>query len=105
MQGRTAIGKILKMEGVEFISGFPMNPVIEGCAEEGIRTIMARNERVSLINQNMRFLNPNSLRVFTAITGVASVNRKSRCEWISILSSTFSPKIMCLFIFRITAFW
>jgi len=48
MQGRTAIGKILKMEGVEFISGFPMNPVIEGAAEEGIRPIMARNERVGV---------------------------------------------------------
>jgi thiamine pyrophosphate-dependent acetolactate synthase large subunit-like protein len=48
MLGRTAIGKILKMEGVEFISGFPMNPVIEGAAEEGIRTIMARNERVGV---------------------------------------------------------
>jgi acetolactate synthase-1/2/3 large subunit len=48
MQGRTAIGKILKMEGVEFISGFPMNPVIEGAAEEGIRSIMARNERVGV---------------------------------------------------------
>ena len=48
MRGRTAIAKILKMEGVEFISGFPLNPVIEGCAEEGIRPIMARNERVGV---------------------------------------------------------
>ncbi|MFC1920575.1 thiamine pyrophosphate-requiring protein [Chloroflexota bacterium] len=48
MQGRTAIAKILKMEGVEFISGFPMNPVIEACAEEGIRTIISRNERVGV---------------------------------------------------------
>ena len=48
MQGKTAIAKILKKEGVEFISGFPMNPVIEAAAEEGIRTIMARNERVGV---------------------------------------------------------
>jgi len=48
MQGRIAIAKILKMEGVEFISGFPMNPVIEACAEEGIRTIISRNERVGV---------------------------------------------------------
>ena len=48
MQGRTAIAKILKMEGVEFISGFPQNPVIEAGAEEGIRSIMARNERVGV---------------------------------------------------------
>ena len=42
MQGRTAIAKILKMEGVEFISGFPQNPVIEAAAEEGIRSIMGK---------------------------------------------------------------
>ncbi len=48
MQGRTAIAKILKMEGVDFISGFPQNPVIEAGAEEGIRPIMARNERVGV---------------------------------------------------------
>jgi thiamine pyrophosphate-dependent acetolactate synthase large subunit-like protein len=48
MQGGTAIAKILKMEGVEFISGFPMNPIFEAGAEEGIRSIMARNERVGV---------------------------------------------------------
>ena len=46
MQGITAIAKILKMEGVEFISGFPMNAILEAGAKEGIRTIMSRNERV-----------------------------------------------------------
>ncbi|MBI4296219.1 MAG: thiamine pyrophosphate-requiring protein [Chloroflexi bacterium] len=48
MQGRTAIAKILKMEGVEFISGFPQNAVFEAGAEEGIRPIVARNERVGV---------------------------------------------------------
>jgi acetolactate synthase-1/2/3 large subunit len=48
MQGRAAIAKILKMEGVEFISGFPMNPIFEAGAEEGIRPIMSRNERVGV---------------------------------------------------------
>jgi len=48
MQGRTAIARILKMEGVEFISGFPMNAVFEAGAAEGIRPIIARNERVGV---------------------------------------------------------
>jgi thiamine pyrophosphate-dependent acetolactate synthase large subunit-like protein len=48
MQGKSAIAKILKMEGIKFISGFPQNSVFEVGAEEGIRPIMARNERVGV---------------------------------------------------------
>ena len=48
MQGVTAIAKILKMEGVEFISGFPMNSVFEASSKEGIRPILSRNERVGV---------------------------------------------------------
>src|SRR3989304_265504 len=48
MRGMTAIAKILKMEGVEFISGFPMNALFEEGAKEGIRPIMVRNERVGV---------------------------------------------------------
>jgi thiamine pyrophosphate-dependent acetolactate synthase large subunit-like protein len=48
MQGVTAIAKILKMEGVDFISGFPMNSVFEASAKEGIRPILSRNERVGV---------------------------------------------------------
>jgi len=46
MKGNTAVAKILKMEGVEFISCFPFNAIIEAGAEEGIRPIKARTERV-----------------------------------------------------------
>ncbi len=48
MKGKTAIAKILKMEGVEFISGFPLNPIIDPAAEESIRFITARTERVAV---------------------------------------------------------
>ena len=48
MQGITAVAKILKMEGVDFISGFPQNPVFEAGAKEGIRPIISRNERVGV---------------------------------------------------------
>lgn len=48
MQGITAIARILKMEGVEFISGFPMNAIFEAGAKEGIRPITVRHERVGV---------------------------------------------------------
>ena len=48
MKGRNAIAKILKMEGVEFVSGFPQNDIFEARAEAGIRCIIARTERVGV---------------------------------------------------------
>jgi len=48
MKAKTAVAKILKMEGVEFITGFPLNPLIDPAAEEGIRLIKTRTERVAV---------------------------------------------------------
>ena len=48
MKVARAIAKMLKLEGVEFLIGYPVNPIIEACAEEGIRTIMVRQERTGL---------------------------------------------------------
>jgi thiamine pyrophosphate-dependent acetolactate synthase large subunit-like protein len=44
-----AVARILKSEGVEWISCFPSNNLIEACAKEGIRTIMFRQERGALM--------------------------------------------------------
>ena len=43
-----AIAQILKREGVEWLIGYPVNPIIEGAAEADIRTIMVRQERIGL---------------------------------------------------------
>jgi acetolactate synthase-1/2/3 large subunit len=43
---KAAIARILKLEGVEFVSCFPENPIIDACAAEGIRPVIARSERV-----------------------------------------------------------
>ena len=43
-----AIAAILKQEGVKFIVGYPVNPIIEAAAEADIRTIIVRQERVGL---------------------------------------------------------
>ena len=48
MQAKTAIAKILKLEGVEHITCFPNNAVIEAGAVEGIRPVCARTERVAV---------------------------------------------------------
>jgi acetolactate synthase I/II/III large subunit len=48
MRCQTAIAKILKMEGVDCVVGFPNNPIHEGMAEEGIRFISFRDEQVAV---------------------------------------------------------
>lgn len=48
MKVAEAIASILKQEGVRFIIGYPVNPIIEAAAEADIRTIIVRQERVGL---------------------------------------------------------
>ena len=45
MDGFSAIARILKLEGVEWVACYPSNNLIESVAEEGIRTVMFRHER------------------------------------------------------------
>ena len=45
MDGIEYIARILKQEGVEWISCYPSNPLIEAVAKEGIRPIAFRHER------------------------------------------------------------
>ena len=45
MNGTEFIARILKMEGVEQMTCFPSNALIEAAAKEGIRPIMFRHER------------------------------------------------------------
>lgn len=48
MKVASAIAEVLKKEGVKFIIGYPVNPIIEAAAEADIRTIIVRQERVGL---------------------------------------------------------
>ncbi|MDE2725481.1 MAG: thiamine pyrophosphate-binding protein, partial [Gemmatimonadota bacterium] len=45
MNGIEYIARILKQEGVEWISCYPSNPLIEAAAQESIRPIAFRHER------------------------------------------------------------
>ncbi len=49
MNGNDYIAKILKSEGVEFITCFPSNPLIETAAKEGIRPVAFRHERGAIM--------------------------------------------------------
>jgi len=48
MKVAAAIAEIVKREGVEFLIGYPVNPIIEAAAEADIRTIIVRQERTGL---------------------------------------------------------
>lgn len=43
-----AVAKVLKQEGVKFLIAYPVNPIIEAAAEEDIRTIIVRQERIGI---------------------------------------------------------
>jgi acetolactate synthase I/II/III large subunit len=49
MKAIEAVARILKIEGVEWVSCFPSNQLIEAVAKEGIRTIMFRQERGAIM--------------------------------------------------------
>lgn len=48
MKVAAAVAEILKREGVNFLIGYPVNPIIEAAAEADIRTIIVRQERTGL---------------------------------------------------------
>ena len=48
MKAASVVAEILKREGVEFLIGYPVNPIIEAAAEADIRTIIVRQERTGL---------------------------------------------------------
>src|SRR6201981_3366137 len=48
MRVANAVAQILKGEGIEFLIGYPVNPIIEAAAEADIRTIIVRQERTGL---------------------------------------------------------
>src|SRR5437870_9211835 len=48
MNVAAVIAEILKREGVTFLIGYPVNPIIEAAAAAVIRTIIVRQERTGL---------------------------------------------------------
>jgi acetolactate synthase-1/2/3 large subunit len=48
MKVAAVVAEVLKREGIDFLIGYPVNPIIEAAAEADIRTIMVRQERIGL---------------------------------------------------------
>ena len=76
MKGDTAIAKILKAEGVEWMACFPAQTLIDKAAREGIRPILSRQERagVNMADGFSRIKNGNPVGVFTMQTGPGAEN-------------------------------
>ncbi len=71
-----AIAEVLKKEGVKFIIGYPVNPIIEAAAEADIRTIIVRQERVGLhmADAVSRLSSGNDIGVFVMQHGPGAEN-------------------------------
>ena len=76
MNGYEAMAKILKAEGVEWLSCFPAQPLIDACSREGIRPILCRQERagVNMADGFSRINNGKKIGVFTMQTGPGAEN-------------------------------
>jgi acetolactate synthase-1/2/3 large subunit len=70
------MAQILKKEGVQFLSAFPTTPVIEACAEAGIRPVICRQERVGvgIADGFTRVTNANPPGVFAMQYGPGAEN-------------------------------
>jgi acetolactate synthase I/II/III large subunit len=71
-----AIAEILKREGVEFLSCYPTNALIEAAASAGIRPIVCRQERVGvgIADGFTRVTNGKRIGVFTMQAGPGAEN-------------------------------
>ena len=71
-----AICEVLKREGVEFLSCYPTNPLIEAAAMAGIRPIVCRQERVGvgIADGFSRVTNGRRIGVFTMQAGPGAEN-------------------------------
>ena len=76
MNGATAVAKILRIEGVEWMSCFPHQPLIDYAAREGIRPIVTRQERtgVNMADGFSRIKNADHIGVFSMQRGPGSEN-------------------------------
>ena len=76
MKGDALIAKILKAEGVEWISAFPHQSLIDAVATEGIRPIITRQERagVNMADGFSRIMNGRRFGVFTMQYGPGAEN-------------------------------
>ena len=76
MDGNTIIAKVLKAEGVEWMTAYPEQKLIDAAAKEGIRPIITRQERtgVNMADGYSRTRNGRTIGVFTMQRGPGAEN-------------------------------
>ena len=76
MKVAEAIVEILKREGVEYIFGYPVNPIIEAAAASDVRPFIVRQERIGLhmADAVSRLTSGDKLGVFVMQHGPGSEN-------------------------------
>lgn len=76
MKGSDAISRILKKEGVDFMGVIPMNTMEEAAAQNGIRPLIFRQERVgvNLADGYSRVTNGRGVGVFSMQAGPGAEN-------------------------------
>jgi thiamine pyrophosphate-dependent acetolactate synthase large subunit-like protein len=76
MKVPAAVAEILRREGVEYLIGYPVNPIIEAAAEADIRTIMVRQERTGLhmADATSRLTSGRRVGVFAMQSGPGTEN-------------------------------
>ena len=76
MQGVDAIAEVLRREGVENLSVYPAQPLIDACAKVGIKPVICRQERVgmSIADGFSRTTNGNRIGVFASQVGPGTEN-------------------------------
>ncbi len=79
MNGDTAVAKILKAEGIEWLACFPAQSLIDACSREGIRPVLCRQERagVNMADGFSRVKNGKTVGVFTMQHGPGAENAMS----------------------------
>ena len=76
MNGYDVLAQILSQEGIDFISAFPMQQLIDSCSKIGIRPVICRQERVGvgIADGYSRVKNGNPFGVFTMQQGPGAEN-------------------------------
>src|SRR2546423_2760326 len=76
MKAAAAVAEILKREGVSFLIGYPVNPIIEAAARADIRTLIVRQERTGLhmADAVSRVTSGSQIGVFTMQHGPGTEN-------------------------------
>ena len=76
MNASQAIAQILKAEGIEWLSAFPAQPLIDQAARAGIRPVICRQERtgVNMADGFSRTTNGRPFGIFTMQVGPGAEN-------------------------------